>query len=76
MVVLSDVLAQTFCKEAVIWRHLRHPNILPLVGVTLGQGRCSMVSDWMENGTINQFIESDRDANRINLVGYLIILAL
>jgi len=35
-----------------------------------------MVSDWMENGTINQFIESDRAANRMNLVGGLIILAL
>jgi len=52
----------------VIWRHLRHPNILPLVGVTLGQGRCSMVSNWMENGTINQFVKDNQDANRIDLL--------
>jgi len=35
-----------------------------------------MVSDWMENGTINQFVENDRGVNRVDLVGYLIILAL
>ena len=29
----------------------------------------------MENGTINQFVKSDRDANRIDLVGRLIVLA-
>ena len=60
---------QRFCKEAVIWRHLRHPNILPLIGVAVGHERCLMVSNWMENGTINKFIEKNRDANRMNLVG-------
>jgi len=32
-----------------------------------------MVSNWMENGTINQFVKSNRDANRIDLVGCHII---
>lgn len=64
---------QKFCKEAVIWRHLRHPNILPLTGVTIGSERCSMVSDWMENGTIKQFIEMNPDANRIELVGSVLM---
>ena len=27
-----------------------------------------MVSDWTENGTINQFIKTDPDANRVDLV--------
>ena len=34
-----------------------------------------MVSDWMENGTINEFIERNKDANRIGLVGFRIIPA-
>ena len=29
-----------------------------------------MVSEWMENGNINQFIEKDRDVNRVDLVRY------
>ena len=62
-------MAQEFCKEAVIWRHLQHPNILPLIGVTITPEHYSLVSDWMDNGTINEFIEMNPDANRIDLVG-------
>ena len=65
---------QKFCKEAVIWRHLRHPNILPLVGVTINPELCSLVSDWMDNGTINSFTKMNPDANRIDLVGSHVIL--
>jgi len=52
----------------VAWKHLRHPNILPLLGVTLNEHRFALVSDWMENGNINEFIERDRHANRAKLV--------
>ena len=65
---------QKFCKEAVIWRHLRHPNVVPLVGVTISPDRCSLVSDWTDNGTILRFIRKNPDANRIDLVGWHVIL--
>ena len=29
----------------------------------------AMVSEWMENGNINEFIEANREANRFELVG-------
>ena len=29
----------------------------------------AMVSEWMTNGNINEFIEADREANRFELVG-------
>ena len=61
---------QRFCREGVAWKHLRHPNILPLLGVTLNEHRFAMVSEWMENGNINQFIEKDREVNRADLVRY------
>ncbi|KAF9785442.1 kinase-like domain-containing protein [Thelephora terrestris] len=63
-----EMTLRRFCKEAVIWRHLRHSNILPLVGVAIGPGRCSLVSNWMDNGTINAFIERNPDANRVDLL--------
>jgi len=59
---------QRFCREAVAWKHLRHPNILPLLGVTVGEYRFEMVSEWMENGNITDFIKQDRQANRAELV--------
>jgi serine/threonine protein kinase len=60
--------SQRFCREGVAWKHLRHPNILPLLGVTISEHRFSMVSEWMDNGNINQFIEKYPHANRPMLV--------
>jgi len=59
---------QRFCREAVAWKHLRHPNILPLLGVTVGENRFAMVSEWMKNGNINDFIEREWHVNRAELV--------
>jgi len=59
---------QRFCREGIAWRHLRHPNILPLLGVTVSEHRFALVSEWMENGNVNEFIERDRHVNRAELV--------
>ena len=61
---------QTFCKEVVTWRSLCHPNVLPLLGVTMGEKLFEMVSEWMDNGNINEFIRVHMDANRFKLVGF------
>ena len=53
----------------MIWRALRHPNILPLLGVTMVGTQLVMVSEWMINGTINQFVELHPEADRLELVG-------
>ena len=29
----------------------------------------AMASEWMENGNINEFVKTCRDANRVELVG-------
>ena len=51
------------------WKTLRHPNVLPLLGVTMSEGpvRFVMVSEWMKNGNINQFLECV-DADQLKLV--------
>jgi serine/threonine protein kinase len=59
---------QRFCREVVAWKHLRHPNVLPLLGVTVSDRRFAMVSRWMEHGNINEFIEKDKNINRTELV--------
>ena len=61
-------MLQRFCREGVAWKHLRHPNILPLIGVTVSNQRFAMVSAWMENGNIKEFVGKDQHANRIELV--------
>ena len=52
------------------WKTLSHPNVLPLLGVKMENQQFVMVSEWMENGNINEFIESHKDVNRFELVGF------
>ena len=59
---------QRFYREEVTWEHLRHPNALPLLEVTVSGRRFAMSSEWMENGNINYFVGRDRHVNRIELV--------
>jgi len=59
---------QRFCREGVVWKHLRHTNILPLIGVTVSNRRFAMISAWMENGNISEFVKKDKHVNRAELV--------
>lgn len=52
------------------WKTLSHPNVLPLLGVTMIENYFAMVSEWMANGSINEFIRMDRDVNRFQLVRF------
>jgi len=52
-----------------MWRSLRHPNVLPLIGVMMSETQFAMVSDWMVNGSIDNFVKAHPDANRLELVG-------
>ena len=52
-----------------MWRSLQHPNVLPLVGVTMSETQFTMISDWMANGNINDFAKAHPDTNRLELVG-------
>ena len=51
------------------WKFLRHPNVLPLIGVTMSETRFAMISDWIVNGNINDFVKAYPDINRPGLVG-------
>ena len=52
------------------WRALRHPNVLPLLGVTMTGTQLAMISEWMANGDINQFVRTHPDVNRFELVRF------
>jgi len=38
----------------------------------MGEHRFALVSEWMENGNINDFIERDPHVNRVDLVRYFL----
>ncbi|KAJ7619293.1 kinase-like domain-containing protein [Roridomyces roridus] len=53
------------CREALVWKDLNHPNILPFIGIdreTFPNSLC-MVSPWMENGTVLKYLDVHGRAN-------------
>ena len=55
------------------WGALRHPNVLPLLGVTISEPRFVIVSEWMARGDINEFVKVHPDADRFKLVCVLLV---
>ena len=60
-------IPQTFHRVAVLWKHLEHPNIVPLLGVTINPLR--LVSTSMPGGNLTEYITSHPTADKISLVG-------
>ncbi|KAJ7041077.1 hypothetical protein C8F04DRAFT_947734, partial [Mycena alexandri] len=66
----SDIKAalKEFTREALVWRQLCHPNLLPFFGLYYFDGRLCLVSPWMEMGNIMQFLKKEPQINRVSLV--------
>ncbi|KAF8169191.1 kinase-like domain-containing protein [Mycena galopus ATCC 62051] len=54
-----------FCREALLWKDLHHPNILPFLGIDRDSFPSSlcMVSPWMEHGTVIDYLKTHGHAN-------------
>jgi len=61
-------LSQGFYKEAVLWKRLAHKNILPLLGVSRDVAEFCLVSPWMKNGTIVEYVRNNPQVNPLGLV--------
>ena len=64
---------QYLCREIIAWKHLSHPNILPLKGVSVSVDppHFSILSEWMPNGNVMKYARSNPEANRLGLVSRL-----
>lgn len=61
---------QRFCREVITWKHLSHPNILPLLGVSISPDtHClRILTEWMTNGNVMWYARTNPEANRLQLV--------
>ena len=59
-------IPQVFHQVTVVWKHLAHPNIVPLLGATIDPPQ--LISDRMPGGDLTEYILGHPDADRINLV--------
>ncbi|KAJ7126310.1 kinase-like domain-containing protein, partial [Mycena epipterygia] len=67
----KDVKAilKEFGREALIWRQLSHPNLLPFFGLYYLESRLCLVSPWMENGHLLEFLRNTSvHTNRLSLI--------
>jgi hypothetical protein len=58
----------------VRWKTLDHPNVLPLLGVMMSNNQFAMVSEWMVNGNVNEYVQKHRNVNPFELVGLTLLL--
>ncbi|KAF9789522.1 kinase-like domain-containing protein [Thelephora terrestris] len=52
--------AQKYCREVIISKRMNHPNILQIEGVAPGLFPCCMVSRWMENGNLLEYLNRNQ----------------
>ncbi|KAK7026357.1 kinase-like domain-containing protein, partial [Favolaschia claudopus] len=57
----SDIAmaVKEFGAEAIIWRQLCHPNVLPFFGLYYIDQRLCLISPWMQNGNIMEFLAAN-----------------
>ena len=57
-----------------MWKSLKHPNILPLLGATISPSQ--LISVLMPAGDLSKYLPKNPDTNRIGLVGIdLVVLS-
>ncbi|KAJ7937894.1 kinase-like domain-containing protein, partial [Mycena leptocephala] len=68
--LFKAVVSQSFAKEVLIWRQLRHPNILVLQGINMDEFHPSfcLISPWLTQGTILGFLQTNPSHDRIRSV--------
>ena len=60
-------IPQTFHRVAVVWKHLAHPNVVPLLGVIANP--LQLISHWMPGGDLTEYITKKPEVDRLGLVG-------
>ncbi|KAG6915879.1 hypothetical protein DXG01_009456 [Tephrocybe rancida] len=62
-----DHAMKKLSKEAILWGQLSHPNILSIFGIFKFRGLVSIISQWMEHGDVNEYLNNNPSASRLNL---------
>ncbi|KXN89364.1 Protein kinase byr2 [Leucoagaricus sp. SymC.cos] len=70
-----DAALKAYAKEAMLWRQLHHPSIIPLYGVHYLRTdksdesyKICLVSPWMENGNLVKYLSNNPEVPREPLI--------
>jgi hypothetical protein len=64
----SESFFKSAARELHAWSKYNDPNVVKLLGVAQFRDRIAMVSAWMDNGTLNQYLSHFPDVDRCLLV--------
>lgn len=67
--LIVDV-CKAFCAEALVWHRLHHQNVMPFYGVCIWEfaPQRALISPWMKNGHLLDYLREHSSDNRCNLV--------
>ncbi|KAF9256324.1 kinase-like protein [Marasmius fiardii PR-910] len=56
----AETLFQAYLREAIVWRQMKHPNVLPFLGIyhLENNEQLCLISPWMERGNLAQYVRS------------------
>ncbi|KAG9090404.1 hypothetical protein FRC06_001105 [Ceratobasidium sp. 370] len=54
-------------RELYVWSKVKHQNVQELMGIVMFQGRLGMVSPWMENGNLAEYVQRYPGVDRYEL---------
>jgi serine/threonine protein kinase len=66
--VFNSYNLQRLYQETSLWGKLSHPNLLPFYGQFRFRAQLSLVSPWMKNGDINDYLKNNSRVDRVCLV--------
>jgi serine/threonine protein kinase len=61
-------MAQVWRKEAIVWQLLRHPHIVPFLGILRQESSLQLVSTWMAHGQLTQYIKAHPEESPLRFV--------
>lgn len=61
-------IPQKYCKDVTICRRVRHENVLNIEGVVPELFEFCMVSKWMDNGNMLEYVRTKEQVDRVGLV--------
>lgn len=54
--IINDGQMETFVREVTSLSHVRHPNLVSLLGHCEGRDECFLVYELCENGTLSEWL--------------------
>jgi len=63
-----EKINEIYCKAAIVSKRMNHPNVLSIEGVAPELFRYGMVSQWMSNGDMLDYVTRHPEVNRLELL--------